>query len=62
MGMKKVALAKKVMREMLIIALVLSIAFSICYLSLSTTLLRIFTNDERVIEAGTPALYAMGIS
>ena len=62
MGMKKVALAKKVMLDMLIIALLMASAFTLTYLLLSTTLLGVFTNDQRVIDAGTPALFAMGIS
>ena len=37
-------------------------AFTLTYLLLSTTLLGVFTNDQRVIDAGTPALFAMGIS
>ena len=62
MGMKKVALAKKVMRDLLLISLSICSLFTVGYVFLSSPLLRIFTYDQRVIDTATPAFFAMAFA
>ena len=62
MGMKKVGLAKKVMRDLFLISISISSIFTIGYFFLSSTLLGIFTYEQRVIDTATPAFFAMVIA
>ena len=62
MGMKMVSLAKIVMRDMLIIAVILGALFSGGFLIFRTELIRVFTNDAEVIEAANPAYLAMSVA
>ena len=60
--MKKIGLAKKVMKELLLISVSISSLFTVGYVFLSSSLLRIFTYDQRVIDTATPAFFAMAFA